>query len=71
MSINRLKIILVEKGKTNKWLAGQLNKNEVTISRWCTNEVQPSIETLIRIAEILDINVQVLIAPTKTDQTNV
>lgn len=38
--INRLKVVLVEQGKTSKWLAEQLNKNETTISRWCTNEVQ-------------------------------
>lgn len=66
MIINRIKITLAEKGKTNKWLAEQLKKSEVTVSRWCTNEVQPSIETLLEIASILDVNVQSLITPTKT-----
>lgn len=63
--INRLKVALVEQGKTNKWLAEQLGKNETTVSRWCTNEVQPSLDTLIQIADKLDINVIDLINPTK------
>lgn len=71
MNINRLKIALAEKGKTNKWLAEQLKKSEVTVSRWCTNEVQPSLETLLEIATALDVNIQVLITPTKNDDTNV
>ena len=65
MKINRLKLVLVKKGKTNRWLAEQLNKSEVTISRWCTNEVQPSIETFIEIAELLDIDIKELINSTK------
>lgn len=64
-AINRLKVVLVEKGKTNKWLAQQLNKNETTISRWCTNENQPSIENLIEIAKILEVDVLELINSTK------
>lgn len=71
MNINRLKIALAEKGRTNKWLAEQLKKSEVTVSRWCTNEVQPSLETLLEIATALDVNIQVLITPTKNDDTNV
>ena len=47
--INRLKIVLVEQGKTGKWLAGQLGKNEATISRWCSNATQPSLEMLMKI----------------------
>lgn len=47
MKINRLKIVLVENDKTNKWLAEKLGKSEVTVSRWVTNEVQPSLETLV------------------------
>lgn len=65
MSINRLKIVLAEQKKTNRWLAEQLKKSEVTVSRWCTNEVQPSVETLLEIASALDVNVQNLINPTK------
>ena len=53
--INRLKIVLVEQGKTGKWLAGQLGKNEATISRWCSNTSQPSLEMLMKIAELLDV----------------
>ncbi|AZA85124.1 transcriptional regulator [Chryseobacterium lactis] len=66
--INRLKAVLAEQGKTNKWLAEQLNKNETTVSRWCTNEVQPSMDTLVAIATILEINVRELINPTKTEK---
>ncbi len=59
--INRLKIVLVEQGKTGKWLAGQLGKNEATISRWCSNVSQPSLEMLMKIASILDIDARRLI----------
>ena len=64
--INRLKAVLAEQGKTNKWLAEKLNKNEATISRWCTNEVQPSIDTFIEIASLLKIDVRELINSTKS-----
>ena len=53
--INRLKFVLAEKKKTGKWLANQMSKSETTVSRWCTNEVQPSMETLLEIARLLDI----------------
>jgi len=66
MQINRLKAVLAENGKTNKWLAEKLRKNETTISRWCTNEVQPSIETLVEIACLLNIDIKELINSTKT-----
>lgn len=65
-AINRLKVVLAEKGKTNKWLAERLKNNETTVSRWCTNEVQPSLEKLITISKILDIDVRELVNPTKT-----
>lgn len=64
--INRLKAVLAEQGKTNKWLAEQLEKNETTVSRWCTNEVQPSMETLVSIASLLRVDVLDLINSTKT-----
>ncbi len=54
-SINRIKIVLVEKSLTSKWLAEQLGKNEATISRWCTNDVQPPLKTLVKIAEIINV----------------
>ena len=64
-AINRLKVVLAEQNKTNKWLAEKLDNNETTVSRWCTNEVQPSIDKLIAIAELLEIDVRDLINPTK------
>jgi len=64
-SINRLKAVLAEQGKTNKWLAEKLSKNETTISRWCTNEVQPSMNTFVEIARLLNIDVKELINSTK------
>jgi len=64
-AINRLKAVLAEQGKTNKWLAEKLDKNETTISRWCTNETQPSMDTFIEIAKQLNIDVKELINSTK------
>jgi len=64
-AINRLKAVLAEQSKTNKWLAEKLDKNETTISRWCTNEVQPSMDTFVEIAKLLRIDVRELINPTK------
>ncbi|CAA0159311.1 Transcriptional regulator [Tenacibaculum maritimum] len=63
-AINRLKVVLVEQNKTNKWLAEKLTKNETTISRWCTNEVQPSLETLVKIAKLLKVDAKTLINST-------
>lgn len=63
--INRIKVVLVEQQRTSKWLAEQLGKSENTISKWCSNKVQPSLESLIEIARILDIDVRELIVPTK------
>lgn len=65
-AINRLKAVLAEQSKTNKWLAEQLDKNETTISRWCTNEVQPSMDNLVAIATLLKVDVRELINSTKT-----
>lgn len=56
-AINRLKVVLVEKSLSSKWLAKQLDKNEATISRWCTNDVQPPLTTLAKIAEVLKVNI--------------
>ena len=63
--LNRLKAALAEQGKTNRWLSEQLGKSENTVSRWCANKVQPSIQQLIEIANILDVDVRTLITPTK------
>jgi DNA-binding Xre family transcriptional regulator len=64
-AINRIKVILAEKRLTNKWLAVQLGKTESTVSRWCTNEKQPTIETFIEIAYVLDVDVKDLLVSTK------
>ena len=55
--INRLKVVLAEKKKTNRWLANQLGKDEGTVSKWCTNTMQPNLETLRETAMLLDVNV--------------
>jgi len=60
-TINRIKIVLVEQGRTNKWLADKLNKNATTVSRWCTNDMQPSLETLVQISDVLQVNVRELL----------
>lgn len=54
--INRIKVMLVEKKRSNKWLAEQLGKDPATVSKWCTNTSQPTIETLLKIADVLDVN---------------
>ncbi len=59
--INRIKIVLVEKKRTGKWLAEQLGKDPATISKWCTNAAQPSLETLLQIAKCLDVEVKDLL----------
>lgn len=59
--INRLKIVLAEQNTTGKWLAKQLGKNEATISRWCSNISQPSLEMLMKIASILNVDARRLI----------
>lgn len=65
--LNRIKVVLAEKQKTNKWLAEQINKGEVTISKWCTNRTQPSLETLYEIANVLKVDVKDLLQPTMQD----
>ena len=61
MEINRLKVILAEKGRTNKWLAEQLGKDQAVISKWCTNTTQPDLMTLKKISELLDVSVSEII----------
>lgn len=62
---NRIKVVLAEKGKTNRWLSERIGKNETTISRWCSNKTQPSVEVFGLIAEALDVDVRVLFNTTK------
>lgn len=59
--VNRLKIVLVEKKKTSKWLAEQLDVNPSTVSKWCTNTSQPPLDTLIQIFQLLKVEVTELI----------
>ena len=59
--INRIKVMFAEKKRTNKWLAEQLDKDPATVSKWCTNTIQPSLDTLLRIAELLDVQIQELV----------
>ena len=59
--VNRLKIVLVEKKKTSKWLAEQLDVNPSTVSKWCTNTSQPPLHTLIQISQLLKVEVTELI----------
>ena len=60
-NLNRIKVMLAEKGKTNKWLAEQLRKDPATVSKWCTNSAQPNLENLIEIAKCLEVSVNELI----------
>lgn len=62
--LNRLKVVLAENKRTSKWLAEQLHKDPATVSKWCTNSAQPSLETLVEIARVLDVDARDLIAPT-------
>ena len=62
--INRLKVVLAEKKRTNKWLAEQLGKDPATVSKWCTNKAQPNLETLIQIAAWLEVDVKDLLRST-------
>jgi DNA-binding Xre family transcriptional regulator len=59
--INRIKVVLAEKKRTNKWLAEQLGKDPATISKWCTNACQPPMETYMRIAKLLDVDLKDLV----------
>ena len=60
-NINRIKVVLVEKKKTNKWLADQIGKDQATVSKWCTNTTH---ETLVETARILEVDIRELLVPT-------
>lgn len=59
--LNRLKVVLAEKKRTNKWLAEQLGKDQTTISKWCTNAYQPDLASLMQIAKLLDVELADLV----------
>lgn len=63
--INRIKVVLVEKKRTSKWLSEQLRKDPATISKWCTNTSQLDLVTLTKVAALLDVDVRQLINKTK------
>lgn len=59
--LNRLKVVLAEKNRTNKWLAEQLGKDPATISKWVTNSAQPNLENLMDIAKCLEVDLNELV----------
>ena len=65
IQINRIKAVLAENKRTNRWLAESLGKNEATVSRWCTNETQPSVEVFFQISKLLDVDIGDLFNKTK------
>ena len=66
-NLNRLKVVLVEQDKTGKWLAEQLGKSTCTVSKWCSNPIQPDLQTLDKIAKLLKVNVKCLINNTEQE----
>ena len=68
--INRIKVVLVEKKRTSKWLSEQLGKDPAIISKWCTNTSQPDLITLTKVATLLDVDVRLLINKTKVINTD-
>ena len=66
---NKLKVLLVERNRTSKWLAETLKMNPATISRWCSNKTQPSLDRLSEIAKVLDVDIRDLLVPTKKVKT--
>ena len=66
--INRLKVVLVEKEKTSKWLADSLGKDPATISKWCTNTTQPNIETFLEIAKLLKVDIKDLLVESEANK---
>ncbi|MGN0200655.1 MAG: helix-turn-helix transcriptional regulator [Candidatus Cryptobacteroides sp.] len=65
--INRIKLMLVERHRTGKWLANALGKDPATISKWCTNASQPQLETMLEIAKLLDCDIKDLLKSSKED----
>ena len=64
-NLNRIKVVLVEQQKTGKWLAEQIGKSTCTVSKWCSNTIQPDLATLDKIATLLNVDRRELIAPSK------
>ena len=68
MNLNRIKVVHVEQGKTGRWLAGQLGKSSCTVSKWCSNSIQPDLQTLYRIAKLLKVDVKYLLNKTEQEE---
>ena len=66
--VNRIKVVLAEKRRTAKWLSEQIGRHPATVSKWCTNTVQPSMDALLDIANALEMNIQDLLLPTNKDK---
>ena len=64
-NLNRIKVVLVEKGKTGKWLAEEIGKTPCTVSKWCSISIQPDLQTLDKIAKLLEIDVKYLLNDTQ------
>ena len=69
-NLNRLKIVLIEHGKTGKWLSEQLGKSTCTVSKWCSNSIQPDLNTLDKIAKLLGVDASSLLNPTQIEDNN-
>lgn len=68
--LNRIKVVLVEKKRTSKWLAEQLGKSACSVSKWCQNTVQPDLQTLDKISRLLDVNIKDLLVDNKKPTMN-
>lgn len=66
-NLNRIKAVLAEQNKTGKWLAEKLGKSSCTVSKWCSNSNQPDLQTLEKIAQLLDVDKRDLLTPTKNN----
>ena len=64
-NLNRIKVVLVENNKTGKWLANELDKSPCTVSKWCQNSIQPDLNTLDKIAKLLNVDVRELLNNTE------
>ncbi len=66
-NLNRIKVVLVKKQKTGKWLAEQLGKSNCTISKWCSNTIQPDLQTLDKISQLLEVDRRELLTPSNSN----
>lgn len=62
---NRIKAVLAERGRTAKWLSEEIGRDRSTVSRWCTNDMQPPLEVLYQVADLLDVDVRELLVPNR------